>query len=460
MSIQDFGAYVFRLEKMLEGILESDSLPNDLRQEISVALNGGPSKELRSVVDTATLRAGGVFFTGDTLADQVVGDTTSTFSETDIIADPACGAGDLLVRCARRLPVSGDLISTLQVWGEQLIGYDLHPEFIKATKIRLILTAIDRAVSHSADSSISLQEVFPRIRQGDYRDHLDELKTVDYLFLNPPYNSNKADPPRQWASGLLSTAAVFLDDLVTNASAGTAITAILPDVLRSGRRYARWRRIIADRAHIRGVDVFGLFDRWTDVDVFVLRLIAGQSSDSKYLEWHHPSRPASSDRTVGEMFEVHVGSVVPHRDPLVGPEYPFIHARSAKAWDTLTTLPESRAFSGTVFEPPFVVVRRTSAPGDAHRAVGTIVQVAEKVAVENHLMVLTPKNKSVDSCHKLLTSLRRKETSAWLNQRIRCRHLTVSVLRELPIHVELQQIGMDHPASSSAMKTSSEAGSW
>jgi len=436
MSIQDFGAYVCRLEEMLEGILESDSLPVDLSQEMSIALNGGPSKELRRVVDTATLRAGGVFFTGDTLAAQVIGDTVSAFSEVDFVADPACGAGDLLVRCARRLPISGDLISTLQVWGEQLIGYDLHPEFIKATKIRLILTAIERAVSRDTDLNISLQEVFPRIRQGDYRDHLDELKTVNYLFLNPPYNNNKADPPRKWASGMVSSAAVFLDDLVSNASTGTAITAILPDVLRSGRRYTRWRRLIADRAHIRGIDVFGLFDRWTDVDVFVLRLVAGQSSNSEHFEWHRSYRSATSDRTVGEMFEVHVGSVVPHRDPLVGPEYPFIHARSAKAWGTLTTLPESRAFSGTVFEPPFVVVRRTSAPGDAHRAVGTIVQVPEKVAVENHLMVLTPKNKSVDSCHKLLTSLRRKETSAWLNQRIRCRHLTVSVLEELPIHFE------------------------
>jgi hypothetical protein len=438
MSIQAFGSYVCRLEKMLEGILESDSLPTDLSQKMSVALNGGPSKELRSVVDMATLRAGGVFFTGDILAAQVVGDTVSTFSEADTIADPMCGAGDLLVRCARRLPISGDLISTLQVWGEQLIGYDLHPEFIKATKIRLILTAIERVVSRGTDPSISLQEVFPRIRQGDYRDHLDELKTVKYLFLNPPYNNDKADPPRKWASGTVSTAAVFLEDLVLNASAGTVITAILPDVLRSGRRYARWRTMIADRVDIRGIDVFGLFDRWTDVDVFVLRLIVGQSSDSERPDWHHSPRPATSDHIVGEMFEVHVGSVVPHRDPLVGPEYPFIHARSAEAWGTVTTLRESRAFSGTVFEPPFVVVRRTSAPGDAHRAVGTVVQVPEKVAVENHLMVLTPKNKSVDSCHKLLASLRRKETSAWLNQRIRCRHLTVSALRELPIHLEFQ----------------------
>ena len=130
---------------------------------------------------------------------------------------------------------------------------------------------------------------------------------------------------------------------------------------------------------------------------------------------------------------MHVGPVVPHRDPELGPVHPYLHARSATPWQTITDIPEKRAYQGTVFQPPFVVVRRTSAPHDPHRAVGTVVFTEEKVAVENHLVVLVPKDGTLSSCDRLINSLRMKETDDWLNQRIRCRHLTIGVVKELPL---------------------------
>ena len=135
---------------------------------------------------------------------------------------------------------------------------------------------------------------------------------------------------------------------------------------------------------------------------------------------------------VGDSFEVHVGSVVPHRDPIEGPSYPYIHARTAPAWQAIRQIKEDRQYAGTVFVPPFVVVHRTSSPSDKSRCIATLVDIEKRVAVENHLLVLLPRDNSIDSCRLLLDVLRSEQSTNFLNQRIRCRHLTVSSLKELP----------------------------
>ena len=135
---------------------------------------------------------------------------------------------------------------------------------------------------------------------------------------------------------------------------------------------------------------------------------------------------------VGDFFEVHVGPVVPHRDPIEGPSYPYIHARTAPAWQTIRQIDEDRQYSGKVFSPPFVVVHRTSSPSDKSRCIATLVDMEQSVAVENHLIVLLPRDNSIDSCLLLLDVFKSELSTNWLNQRIRCRHLTVSSLKELP----------------------------
>ena len=98
-------------------------------------------------------------------------------------------------------------------------------------------------------------------------------------------------------------------------------------------------------------------------------------------------------------------------------------------FDSLTN---NRKYTGRTFQPPFVVVRRTSRPDDKFRAVATVIVGHELVAVENHLMVLLPKDNKLSSCKKLLSVLKSEETNKWLNERIRCRHLTVNALKNVP----------------------------
>jgi hypothetical protein len=79
-----------------------------------------------------------------------------------------------------------------------------------------------------------------------------------------------------------------------------------------------------------------------------------------------------------------------------------------------------------------VVVRRTTRPDRQNRIVGTLITGDKPVAVENHLIVLQPRDGSENLCRKLQESLSAKETVRWLDERIRCRHFTVTALRELP----------------------------
>ena len=100
--------------------------------------------------------------------------------------------------------------------------------------------------------------------------------------------------------------------------------------------------------------------------------------------------------------------------------------------EQVTDLQERIQCNEKSFRPPFVMVRRTSRPRDRFRAAGTIIAGKQDVAVENHLLVLMPKDRTLRSCRALLKVLQHPGSSDWLNRRICCRHLTVSSLRELP----------------------------
>jgi hypothetical protein len=79
------------------------------------------------------------------------------------------------------------------------------------------------------------------------------------------------------------------------------------------------------------------------------------------------------------------------------------------------------------------VVRRTSSPSDPHRAVATVVLGKRPVAVENHLIVLLPKNKTLRACRQAMRLLRDDSTDKRLDRTMRCRHLTVEAVASLPI---------------------------
>jgi hypothetical protein len=110
----------------------------------------------------------------------------------------------------------------------------------------------------------------------------------------------------------------------------------------------------------------------------------------------------------------------------------YITPKTLPSWETITQIEHGRKFEGKAYQTPFVAVRRTSRPGHKFRAVGTIVNTGGEVAVENHLLVLLPKSGMLDDCQALLKLFQDERTNNWLDERIRCRHLTVSSLRELP----------------------------
>jgi hypothetical protein len=166
------------------------------------------------------------------------------------------------------------------------------------------------------------------------------------------------------------------------------------------------------------------------VDVFVAigQIRKTRSSVSKF-DWIPHN---SSIGRVKDKFDVSVGAVVSYRDPHEGSWFPFIQARDLPSWEVVSAFSHHRRFKGTTFRPPFVVVRRTSRPDDKNRAVGTVIRGRGRIAVENHLLVLRPKDGKVASCSRLLAVLKNPNSNSFLDRRIRCRHLTVPALSDLP----------------------------
>lgn len=430
-SMDAYSSYAEYLERLAYRVVGRGAIGED-GAAVAAALDGQPSARLRDLVPLSARRAAGAFFTGRQLAQRAIEPYVPTLAGPAIVFDPACGVGDLLVACARHFPLGEGLAPTVDRWGARLHGFDIYPQFIRAAKARLVLLALSRGVNAAGADESVFTDAFPGLQFGD---GLAEEQTRDapsHIVLNPPYQKVPAPPECAWGSGKVSLAAIFFDEWLASAGPGTRIMAILPDVLRTGTLYARWRMAIEARATIESVQVFGAFDAWADVDVFVLRCAVkgGPASQQAAMWWDAPERAAG--QRVGDHFDVHVGSVIPHRHPNLGPWHPYVHARLLPAWETYNVENgPQRRFSGRTFAPPFVAVRRTSAPRDKHRAVGTIVTGSQPVAVENHLLVLEPRQPSLERCKQLLTVLGDGRTDQWLDERIRCRHLVVGAVRDL-----------------------------
>ena len=321
--MEAFEKYTSELEGLSVGVINSGldrlSLPRVVQ-----ALNGEPANILRRTVGREELRKGGIFFTSHSLANQAINNADKYLVNGMRILDLACGAGDLLIACARHLPLQSNIERTLSVWGQKLSGFDIHPEFVLATRARLALTAILRGRERYTGYPItSLSDLFPFIRVGDGLEQLTTINDSDLIVINPPYSSAKIPDNCFWAAGNISLAALFLDACVQNASAGARIIAILPDVLRSGSRYKKWRSHILSQAKIESLKLIGRFDKWADVDVFVLRLLVkprriGKDKGCGFLTTE------TQHATFGDFFHVHVGPVVPYRDESTGPGYPYI----------------------------------------------------------------------------------------------------------------------------------------
>lgn len=429
-ALKGFKEYVSGLEALAAEIQLTPSGTAQDERTIA-ALDGGTSAALRRIVPILERREKGAFFTSSELARQGVEFFGGSIPDGSIFADIACGGGDLLIAIANLLPIDPDLGRTLNMWGQRLMGFDLEEQFVQAAKTRLVLKALDRGARPGATPIPEGKNLFPHIKQGNGLEQGGAVRAATHIFINPSFFRVEAPPGCTWSGAKVSAAAVFVDFCVSNAQPGTKIVAILPDVLRSGSNYKKWRRHITSRASIEAIELIGQFDAWTDVDVFLVRLRVGESETQLTAReiWSRHVEPVS---TVEALFHVQVGRVVPYRDAEEGPSYPYIYPRVLPAWEEVREFTHRRQFTGATFKTPFVAVRRTSRPGHEYRAVGTIVCGAERVAVENHLIVLRPKDRLLRTCRELLEALRSARTNEWLNEYIRCRHLTVSAVRGIP----------------------------
>src|SRR5207245_299175 len=125
--MHQFRRYPEGLQQLAQTYLSYAVAPAQPR--LDRALNGEAADRLFASVPVEVLRRSGAFFTPAPLATQLADRVATQLASGRGVLDPACGAGDLLLACARKLPVTPDLASTLDAWGKQLHGCDIHPEF-------------------------------------------------------------------------------------------------------------------------------------------------------------------------------------------------------------------------------------------------------------------------------------------------------------------------------------------
>ena len=424
-----FESYVVAVENLAAGKLGTSDTKMPAISP-SDCLDGRASLILRQTVPLQERRKLGAFFSGSELRRIALPREAPDLMEPESVLDPAVGAGDLLLEAAWNLPAHSDPLVTLQRWGPLLHGRDKEPDFVRLAKARLVLLAVSRGSLEPRCLNAHLDEVFPEIRVGDGLDLLGNGWTGNHIVMNPPYTFSAAAPDTDWSSGKTSLAATFLATAVEKAHSDTRLTAILPDVIRTGSRYQQLRSHVEEHLRISEVTVYGQFDAWTDVDVFILRGVVNRCSPNATA---YPWWKQATGETLGDRCEVRVGPVVPHRHQETGPQQPFLHAQEVPLGGTFSVDDaETRGFQQTSFSPPFVVVRRTTRPGDSARGAGTLICGTTATQVENHLIVVKPKDGSVASCRRVVDMLALESSKQWLDDRIRCRHLTVRALKEMP----------------------------
>ncbi|EHU9451663.1 N-6 DNA methylase [Vibrio vulnificus] len=380
---------------------------------------------LRELLTIEEMREAGSFFTGQELATAAV-NLLPAITSRSVVLDPTCGAGNLLIEASRQLGVKSTLSETLLVWGQVLHGFDLHLHFVEATRLRIVIEALNRGVEQDCD----LDEAFELLPHIYVRDALDiieqDLEHVTHVLMNPPFTIWPSPKENYWKEGKVNAAGIVFDKYLRVLPEHSYISAILPDVLRSGSRYNEFRQFTSASMQAE-IKIWGRFNNKTDVDVFLLSGVVGENYQAAV--WHNAE---NAESTIADLFSVRTGPLVAYRDPEEGPEYPYFYPKICPQWKLVREATEKRRFTGKALKPPFVVIKRTSSPSDKHRASATLINLKEPVAIENHMIVVTPKDGKLDTCKKLMKVLQNPQTNNFLNERIRLRHLTVGVVKDIP----------------------------
>ncbi len=413
--------------QLLRLIFESDAPRAAAIKELdSFICLDGIDIALRHVLSIEEMREAGSFFTGQDLATETVKSIIELTNDS-IILDPTCGAGNLLIECSRSLDIKKTLSETLSIWGSQLWGFDIHAAFIEAAKLRIILEALRRGAVR--DCSLVLAMSFlTNIRQADAMEISNpEVSSITHAVLNPPFSIWPSPKTSFWNPGKVNAAGVIFEKYLDILPDQTKISAILPDVIRSGSRYASLRSFIETKM-AGEAKIWGRFNSKTDVDVFILNGIKKQSL--KKISWYQDT---SEQSTLQDLYEIQIGPLVAYRDIEEGEEHPYFYTKNTPSWSQVTTPTDYRKFKGRLLSPPLVLVKRTSSPSNEYRAIATIIDINQPIAVENHLIAIKPKSNKIEDCLKLIKILKSKKTNTFLNDRIRLRHLTVKAVKEIPL---------------------------
>lgn len=426
-EIHNYNAFIEHLNTQFEGFLSTPK--KEWMVGALKCVDGMAASELRRLVTLDTRREYGAFFTPNELAQKVVAEMFPKLDASSIIYDSACGAGNLLLSTwdylhKRKIIPKND---------HYLLGTDIHPEFVAAAQSRL---AIKRLIFNAGN------EKSRPIYKDDYNIHqLDGLKNnrfyavATHVFVNPPFNLIPVTEDVNWSKGVASAAALFIDRIIKYVNVGTTITAILPEVLRSGSRYHTWRGMVLSNCINERVKLLGQFDEYADVDVFAITLrkkretIALRNSKNSFQSTPRPN----VKQTVKDNFLVCVGPVVDNRDKHTGRRRGYIVSRGLPGWSVQTHFKQARNHTGRSFKGPFIVVKRTSRMGESQRAIATIINTPNPVYVDNHLIILAPKSGKISDCKRAIENLKNIKTDQWLNREIRCRHLTVKVVSKIPL---------------------------
>ncbi|AND13326.1 N-6 DNA methylase [Proteus mirabilis] len=385
-------------------------------------------KILRSILPLEEMREAGCFFTGEDLSVKAIDSFCKSISSQSIILDPTCGAGNLLIACSRKLKIEVTLSKTLQLWGNILRGYDLYAAFVTTAKLRIIIEALSRG-AHSDCNIDEALDLLPFIQTRDAMTvTAKDVEKITHVIMNPPFNSWLSPRINYWKQGKVNSAGIILDHYIRILPNHCNISAILPDVLRSGSRYHHFRDFISSEMKAT-CEIYGRFNSQTDVDVFILSGIKTENNLEK-IEW---VVDLGNYTPLSKFFDVCIGPLVAYRDPEEGNEYPYFHAKNSLVWEEISTSTEKRRFQGKVLTPPLILIKRTSSPSDKFRASATLINLSGPVAVENHMIVLIPKTGKLSDCRKLIKILKSEKTNDFLNSRARMRHLTVSIVKDIPI---------------------------
>ena len=386
------------------------------------------NNNIRTILPNVHLKNTGAFFTEQSLATEAITQFESTITTESVVLDPNCGIGSLLIESSCQLDVCFLLSDTLKQWNCVLRGFDIQADFIELTKLRIILEALYRGVKKDC----SIEEAMSYLNNIELRDALTisklDVENVTHLFMNPPFVTTQSPKRDYWKKGKTNSSAIFFDYYLRIIPENTNIVAILPDILRSGPRFNHFRAFVSTML-LGKTKIWGVFSSSADVDVFILS--GKKLKNSCPIEW--VSEPKFRGKKLSSEYDVCIGPLVAYRDKQEGEVYPYFHPKNCKTWEVITAISEFRAFKGKAITPPCILIKRTSSPSDKFRAAATLINLSQPIAVENHMIVVTPKDGTLQSCKKLLKILAKPEINQFLNEHIRARHLTVGAIKSLPL---------------------------